>query len=146
DGLDGVGQLVDVQHFHPLQLRNLVEVEVVGQHLGPLQLGQPHQLGVDVGDVVEVVVDDPHGHLGLLLHPVEDVQAAAAAVTLEHVGGVGDVLQFLQDEAGNQQGAFKKAGTSHVGDAAVDDDACVQNLKARVGRAPGCATLGRQFR
>ena len=77
---------------------------------------------VDVGDH-----DVDAGHL---LDLLQDVEAAAAAVALQRVGRVGDELQFLQHELRDDQRAVEEAGLADVGDAAVDDDAGVEDLVA----------------
>ena len=40
DGLKRVGQFVDVEHGHALQLGDFVEIEVVGEDLAFVELGQ----------------------------------------------------------------------------------------------------------
>src|SRR6185437_7875723 len=42
-------------------------------------------------------------------------------------GGICNHLQFVQNELGDDESAVEKAGVGDVGDAAVDDDAGVQN-------------------
>src|SRR5262249_10051921 len=53
---------------------------------------------------------------------------AAAAIALQRIGGISDELQLLQHELRDHERAVDKAGLAHVGDAAVDDDARVENL------------------
>ena len=81
-----------------LELGHPVEVEVVGQDRPAVALGQGDQLGVDLGDLREVVADDLDRRRRVLLHPVEDLEAAPAAVAAERVGAVGDVLELVEDE------------------------------------------------
>ena len=45
-------------------------------------------------------------------------------------GGVGDELQLLEDELRDDERAVEKAGLADVGDAAVDDDAGVEQAVA----------------
>ncbi len=40
------------------------------------------------------------------------------------------MLQLMQDEMRHEEGAFQESGLAEVGDAAVDDDAGIQNLHA----------------
>ena len=62
-----------------------------------------------------------------LLDAVQDVEAAPAAVALQRIGRVGDELQFLQHELRHDQRAVQEPGLDDVGDAAVDDDARVED-------------------
>ena len=61
--------------------------------------GQGDELRVDLGDLGDVVLDDLDRRARLLLHPVEDLEAAPAAVAAEGVRAVGDVLELVEDEA-----------------------------------------------
>ena len=63
-------------------------------------LGQGDELGVDLGDVRDVVLDDLDRGPGLLLHPGQDLEAAPAAVAAQRVRAVGDVLELVEHEAG----------------------------------------------
>ena len=88
----------------------------------------------------------------VLLHPVEDLEAAPAAVAPERVGAVGDVLELVEDEARHDQGAVDEAGLGDLGDPAVDDRAGVDDdvgvarparLVVRLGPAEEAERLGR---
>ncbi|MEZ4769958.1 MAG: hypothetical protein R2844_16180 [Caldilineales bacterium] len=50
----------------------------------------------------------------------------AAAVAPQRVGRVGDILHLVEDESGNQHRPGNEACLADVGDAAIDDDAAVQ--------------------
>ncbi len=67
---------------------------------------------------------------GRLLQAVQDIEAAAAAVAPELVGAVGDALQFLKDEPGDDKLLVDDAGFGDVGDAAVDDDGGVEHERS----------------
>ena len=58
---------------------------------------------------------------------MQDVETAAPAVPLQRVGRISDVLQFLQHELRHDQRAVEKSGFDDVRNAAVDDDARVEN-------------------
>ncbi len=88
------------------------------------------QLEIDFADVRKIDVGNHHLDAGHLLNLLQDVEAAAAAVALERVGRVGDELQLLQHELRDDERAVDEAGLADVGDAAVDDDAGVENLVA----------------
>ena len=89
---------------------------------------------VDVGDH-----DVDAGHL---LDLLQDVEPAAAAVAFQRVGGIGDELQLLQHELRDDERAVEKAGLADVGDAAVDDDAGVEDAVALL--RPGVAEERRE--
>ena len=88
------------------------------------------QLQVDFADFGKVDVGDHDVDAGHLLDLLQDVEAAAAAVALQRVGGVGDELQLLQHELRDDERAVEEAGLADVGDAAVDDDAGVEDAVA----------------
>ena len=98
---------------------------------------QLDQLQVDFADVREIDVGDRHVDAGHLLDLLQDVEAAAAAVALQRVGGVGDELQLLQHELRDDERAVEEAGLADVGDAAVDDHAGVEDAVALL--RPGVA-------
>ena len=50
------------------------------------------------------------------------------------IGGIGHQLQFAQHELRDHQRAVDETGFDDVGDAAVDDDAGVENLEGVLGR------------
>ena len=81
-----------------------------------------------------------------LLQALQNVETAAAAVTLERVGRIGHQLQFAQDELRRHDHAVEEAGFGDVRDPAVDDDAGVENLVAllRLLFAAEDAAEGRQ--
>ena len=61
---------------------------------------------------------------------MQDVETAASAIPFQRVGGVGDQLQFAQHELRSDDDAVEESGLGDVGDAAVDDDAGVEDLVA----------------
>src|SRR5262249_52679922 len=138
DGLDGVGQLVDVEHLDTLQLGDAVEVEIVGDDGGMPLAGELDQLGVHLGDVLGVGVGDLDLDHWLLLQALEDVQAAATAGAAHAVGGIGDVLELLQHEAGHHERARNETGLGDVSDATVNDGAGIdEDPVVAAGVPPG---------
>ena len=92
DGLQGVGQIVEVDDRHALQPGHLVQIVVVGDQLALQVLGQDDQFQIDrlTGELGQFVLED-FQILGVCgPQPVEDVQAAAAAAAAKPVGTVGD--------------------------------------------------------
>ena len=92
-------------------------------------------------DFGKIDVRDHDVDAGHLLDLLQNVEAAAAAIALQRVGGVGDELQLLEDELRNHQRAVEEPGLADVGNAAVDDHAGVENaialLRAGVTEEPG---------
>src|SRR5262245_26607783 len=72
-GLQGLGELVDVQDRHATKLGDLVEVEVVRHDLAAHLAGQLDQLEVDLLDVGEIGLDDLHVDVPHLLDLLKDV-------------------------------------------------------------------------
>ena len=58
--LQGVGQVVEVDHAHAVQLGHLVEVVVVGDDLAVQVLGQQHELQIDrlAGELGQLAIED----------------------------------------------------------------------------------------
>ena len=57
-----------------------------------------------------------------LLNFMQNIQPAPAAIPLDGVGRIGDMLQFLQNKLRNDENAFKKAGFRNIGNAPVNDE------------------------
>ena len=91
-GLQGVGQVVEVDHRDALQPGDLVEVVVVGDQLALQVLGQRDQLQIDrqAGELGQIALVDHQLDVGVAAEPVEDVQPAPAAAAAEPVGTVGN--------------------------------------------------------
>ena len=99
----------------------------------PVSRGQTHELGVHSLDVRVVGAVDAH-RPGAVLQTLDEVEAAAAADALLGVGGVGQPLEFLDDEARDEQFALDEARVDDLKDAPVDDRARVEELRRRQPR------------
>src|SRR2546422_7786451 len=108
-GLERVGQLVDIEHGHAAELRHLVEVVVVGEHLGAQRLAELDQLAVDLTDVGEIRVHDLDLHLAATLQALQDVESALAPVPAQRIGRVRDLLQLTQHELRDDQCSVDEA-------------------------------------
>ena len=62
DGLEGVGQFVDVKHLHPLKFRHPIEVIVGCQDRALHGAGHLHQHGVNLVTVGNAHVQDVQGN------------------------------------------------------------------------------------
>ena len=130
--LQCVGQLVKVDDLDALQLRDLVEVVVVGHHPGAQQFSQDHQAFVDLGHLAQlgqVAVVHLQIDLGVRLHPLEHVQPAPAAVALQLVGAIGDGLQLLKDETRHDELGVDEPRFTHIGNSAINYDRRVENQR-----------------
>ena len=143
----GIGQLVDIEHLDTTQLSNLVEVEIVGDDLAADLLPQAYKLGVHLGDIVKINIR----HLDLAARPLtdalQDIQATAATCAFECIRRIGDMLQLLQYEDRNQKRPLDEARITDISDAAINDDAGIQQLvlllRLCLGRRSRVFALGR---
>src|SRR5205823_2400916 len=119
-----------VDDLDPLELGDLVQVVVVGHHAGVQGLGQDDQALVhlvDFAQLGQVAVVKDHLHLAVVLHPLQDVQAAPPAVPLQLVRAVGDALEFLEHELGDDQLRVDNPRITNIGNAAVNNYAGIQD-------------------
>src|SRR5262249_55713055 len=126
DRLQGVGELVDVEHGHAPELRDFVEIEIVGDDFGFDLPGELDKLVIDLAHVREFsfAYDDLVAAL-LFLQPLKYVESATPAVTFDRVGAVGDLLELAQHELRNHKRARKKSGLGDIGHTSVYDHRCV---------------------
>ncbi len=124
--LDRVGQLVDVEDRHALQLGHTVEVIVIGQDRTFQLTRQHHQLIVHFAHALGVDVADAHQDVRQLLQLRQHFHAAASALAAQAIRRVGDVLQLIQHKARDEQGAGQEACLGDICHAPVDDHACIQ--------------------
>src|SRR5439155_16340318 len=101
DRLQRVRELVDVQHVDAAQLRDLVQIEVVRDDLSLQRTRELDQLQVHLAHLGKIEIGDRHLDARHLLNLLQDIEAAAPAVPLHRVGGVGDQLQLFQHELRN---------------------------------------------
>src|SRR5215510_12723976 len=130
DGLERVGQLVDVKHFDAAQVGDLIEIEVVGHDRRVELFAKFDQLQVDLAHIREIGFVNLHVEVAVFLDALKDVQSSPATVALGGIGRVGDLLQLAQDELRDENRAAHKTGLGDVGDAPVNDHAGVENLVA----------------
>src|SRR5438270_4328917 len=126
DRLERVGEIVEVEDADPFELRDAIEVVVVRHDREAPLLRQLDQLHVDLVELGDVVVDEFDVDERLFLQGVQDLEAPPPAVAAQRIAGVGDVLQLGENEVGYQHSFTEEAGLRDVHDAAVDDDAGIQ--------------------
>jgi hypothetical protein len=135
DRFDRVGELVNVEHRDAFDVRDAVEIVIVGHELGAKLLRQAHQPRVHVarGHVGEISFADLDCRE--LLQAAEDVEAPAAASSLERVDRIGDCLQLAQNEARNDQLALEESALDNFNDPSVHDRRGVDQLCDAAGAA-----------
>src|SRR5581483_1658784 len=128
DGLEGVGQFVDVEDLDAAEVRDLVEVEIVGHDLAVVDVGEFDQLHIDFANLGKVFEHNLHFDIRHLLNALEDIEAAATAVALHGITRVRHHLQLVKNELRDDENAVEKTGFGDIGDAAVDDDAGIEDF------------------
>ena len=86
-----------------MQLRDAVEVEVVGEDAGVAAAGQLDQLGIDLVHVLRVLVRKLDRYPRVLLQDCQDLQAPTTAHAAGLVAVVGDALELVDHEARHDQ-------------------------------------------
>src|SRR6266508_2227098 len=127
-GLERVGQLINIEHIDSPKLRHFIEVEVVGDDLRPELLCQFDQLQIDLLHIGIILLHYLNRDPGHLFDLVQDIQTAPAAVSLDGIRAVGDLLQLAQHEMGNGQRSFQEACLAYIRHSAVNNDAGVEYL------------------
>ena len=127
--LQRVRQLIDIQNLDAMQLCDFIQIEVVGDDLAIVDLGQLDQLHVHLANVGKVIFHNLHVEVRHFLDTLQDVEASPAAIALHGVRRIGHKLQLAEHKLRYHQHAVEKTGLGDVGNAAIDDDAGVQNLE-----------------
>ena len=126
DRLERVREVVEVEDADAFELGDAIEVVVVGHDREASLLRQLDQLHVDLVELRNVVVDEFDVDEWLFLQGVEDLEAAPSTVAAQSIAGVGDVLKLGEDEMRHQHSLTQEAGLRDVHDAAIDDNAGVE--------------------
>ena len=89
DRFQRIGEVIQIQDLYFIELSNLFEVVILSYH-NRIEIGsQPDQLGIDFGDICEILLGN-HDMVGKIsFQLVERVEALAAPVALEVVAGIG---------------------------------------------------------
>src|SRR4029077_21242625 len=95
-----------------------------------VQLGQFDQLQIHFPDCGEIIFDNLNLQGCDFLQALQNVEAPATAVSFQRVGRVGHQLQFAEHELRGHDDAVEESRFSDVGDAAVDDDAGIEDFVA----------------
>ena len=138
--LEGVGKFIDIENGEALHARDFVQIEIVGNNFGVKTARDIDKFLIDGNNSRDVFFQDAHFEARHFLHALQDFQATTAALALERVGGIGDKLQFVENETWNAESAIEKMSFADVGDTTVDEYAGVEKFQRRIGRNQGfCA-------
>ena len=66
-----------------------------GEHLGAQKFCEFHKLGIHIANLGKILFVDYHINMGVLLDFMKDVQAPPAAISLQYILGIGNLLQFF---------------------------------------------------
>src|SRR5262249_30638920 len=116
-----------------LELRDLVQVKIVGDDTGSQHFGENHQPFINflhLAQLTQVRLVNLELDLGVALHSLEHIQAAPSAVSLHLVGAVGDVLQLLQYEARHDQFGIDHPRITNIGNSAINNYARIQDQRS----------------
>jgi len=141
-GIEGFGEAVEVEPLDIVELGDLGEVVVGREELGLHGLGEVDELGIDApavfdGAVVDAEIDFLHGP-----EAVEDLKALAAAGLAAGIAGIGDGLELVDDETGNDEAVAHEAGLADPGEAAVDKGAGVDEGEGDIDIVGNKADVG----
>lgn len=120
-GFESIGQIVDIQNGHILNLCHAVEPEVCcdncrGHALGKLDEHLINGFAVD-GRFIDRDVESAGS-----LEPADEVQPASAPGPLEFVARIGEELKLCHDERGDDDRGLDDANVGDIGDAGVYED------------------------
>src|SRR5258708_5398594 len=137
DRLQGVRKFVDIEDRNASKLRDLVQVEIVGDDLRFDLFGKLDQFVIDLAHIREVSLANDYfvARSLLLLNPLKNVESATAAIAFDRVGTVGYLLKLAQHELRYHQHAGKKACLGDVGHPAIDDDRSIEDQGVSLGRS-----------
>src|SRR6185436_7057261 len=96
------------------------------------RFGQANEFPIDRGFITEIALVQFEFNLRNFLDAAEHFETAPAPRAPDRVVGIGDVLQFIQNETGHDDCPFEKSVLDQFGDTAIDDCACVEEQE--IGR------------
>src|SRR6185312_6550309 len=89
-----IRQFIDVEYFDSLQLRNLIQIEIVGDDFAFVDLGQFNQFQIDFAHTGKIVFYDLNLQRWNFLQALQNIQSTPSAIALKRVAGIRDQLQF----------------------------------------------------
>src|SRR5262249_29164660 len=96
--------------------------------LGFKLLGEFDQLHVDFANSGIIVFNKLHSNSCHLLDALENVEAATPSIALKRIGRIGNLLQFAEHKVRNDEDSIEESCFANVGNTAIDDHACVEDL------------------
>ena len=129
DDTHGLGHFVEVDVVDALEFGEFAEVVIVGEKFCAQVAREADEFAVHFSLIREVAVVNFDFIGGAFLDTAEYFETAASTSALNGVLGVGDLLEFFQDKARDDDDAFEEIGFDEVGDAAIDDDTGIEQEK-----------------
>src|SRR5215475_6452795 len=121
-------QLVHVQDGNSLDAGHFVQIELVSDDFRACFSRELHQPAVYIVFQVVGRLQNSHFDMRHLLDTLEHFQPAASALAAKRIGGIGDLLQFVQYKLWHLQRAVEKLCLANVGNAPVNQHAGVEQL------------------
>src|ERR1035437_6547010 len=125
-GFHEPADFVQVEAGDALKFGDLGEVEIVGDEAGLEIEREVDELGVHVFFPGKIAVVDADFNFRAVLKAVEHFEAASSTRSFDGIGGIGNLLEFVQHEAGDDGQAFNEFRLDEVGDPAINDHARVE--------------------
>ena len=126
--LHGIGKFIDVEDGNALNAGHFVEIEIVGDNFGIGGAGQFDEFLIHGQAAWKILVEDAEIEPRHFLEAFNDFEATTAALALQAIGRIGNLLKLVQDESGNSEGAVEEMSFTNIGDATVDQGAGIEKL------------------
>src|SRR5690606_37630851 len=75
---DGIRELINIEHRHPLQLSHFVQIEIVREDFCPQLFAQSDKLRIDIANLREILLEDFYFDIHTALDTLQNIEAATA--------------------------------------------------------------------
>ena len=142
-GLEGEGEFVEAEGGDVAEAGDFGEVFVVGEEAGIEVAGEGDKHGVDFAfaGAGEFLVDGEFD-VAVFAEEADFFETAFAAIGFDGVAGIGEALEFVKDEAGDDEGGREEAGGHEGLDPTVDDDVGIEQERLAFGAVAAEANVG----
>lgn len=120
---EGLGQIIDIEHFDALGAGVLGQVKIHGHKFRLPAFGKRYQLMIHFGSLIDVIIDYFYFHRRVCLLALElahNFQPPPALGPPDSVRTIGDVLDFTQDHARDDQCPHDEAAVDYGKDPSID--------------------------